>query len=79
MFLKNYNFRKDALHLRIDAGEATVRNLYQTMAKHLNITSANFYPNKVNQSKIREVLVRSTRTELPFRCILEHFGIIFAI
>ena len=34
-------------------------------AKHLSITSANFEANKVNQNKIREVLVQSTRIESP--------------
>ena len=76
MFLKNYNFREDILHLRIHADEAAVRNLNQIIAKHLNITSANFYPNKVISNKIREILAWSTWTLLLFRRILEHFGII---
>ena len=43
------------------------------LAQRLNFTSANFYPDEVNQNRIRELLVQGTQAEswnLPFWHIL---------
>lgn len=49
--------------------EAAAPNLYETTAKHLSISSANCYANKLNHSKTWEVLVQKTQAEsanVPF-------------
>ena len=61
---------------------AAAHSLKQTNTKHLNITTANFYAKKVNQKKVREVLIQSTQAGSPnVQCFahLAHFGTICAI
>ena len=64
----NYNFRMNIPHEWCSCR-------FKSLGQHLNITPANFYANKGNQNKIREVLVQSTQAESQM-C---HFGTICAI